>query len=117
MARLWSLNDQISFREYKIPSQIFFSFFFLSFFAYGQTFSFKVCLFELMLNVPDNSKVHVGTLPPFYGAFTQNEDIMSWHLTSANKGLYVWMVDLNHFSWAGSNQSSLSVIRWSVSSV
>ena len=31
-----------------------------------------VCLFELMFCVPVNSKDHVGTLPPFYGTFTQH---------------------------------------------
>ena len=31
-----------------------------------------VCLFELMLNVPVISNGHVGTLPPFYGTFTQH---------------------------------------------
>ena len=31
-----------------------------------------VCLFELMLYVPVNSKGHIGTLPPFYGTFTQD---------------------------------------------
>ena len=33
-----------------------------------------VCLFELKLYVPVNSNGHVGTLPPFYGTFTQHED-------------------------------------------
>ena len=37
-----------------------------------------------MLNVPVNSKGHVGRLPPFYGTFTQNEDVMK------NKDL--WML-------------------------
>ena len=36
-----------------------------------------VCLFELMLYVPVNSQGHVGTLPPLYGTFTQNEDVMT----------------------------------------
>ena len=37
----------------------------------------KLCVyFELMLNVTVNIKGHVGTLPPFYGTFTQNEDVM-----------------------------------------
>ena len=31
-----------------------------------------VCVFELMVNVPVNSNGHVGTLPPFYGTFTQH---------------------------------------------
>ena len=31
-----------------------------------------ICLFELMLYVPVNSDGHVGTLPPFYGNFTQH---------------------------------------------
>ena len=31
-----------------------------------------VCLFELMVYVPFNSNGHVGTLPPFYGTFTQH---------------------------------------------
>ena len=30
------------------------------------------CLFDLMLYVPVNGNGHVGTLPPFYGTFTQN---------------------------------------------
>ena len=34
-------------------------------------------LFELMLNHPVNSYGHVGTLPPFNGTFTQNEDVMT----------------------------------------
>ena len=33
--------------------------------------------FELMFNIPVNSKGHVGTLPPLYGTFTQNEDVMT----------------------------------------
>ena len=36
-----------------------------------------VGLFELMLYFPVNSKGHVGTLPPFYGTFTQNVDVMT----------------------------------------
>ena len=31
-----------------------------------------VCLFEVMLNVPIKSNGQVGTLPPFYGTFTQH---------------------------------------------
>ena len=31
-----------------------------------------LCLFELMLSVPVNSYGHVGTLPSFYGTYTQN---------------------------------------------
>ena len=31
-----------------------------------------LCLFELMLSVPVNSYGHVGTLPPYYGTYTQN---------------------------------------------
>ena len=34
-------------------------------------------LFDFMLNVPIKSKGHVGTLPPFYGTFTQREDVMT----------------------------------------
>ena len=34
-------------------------------------------LFDFMLNVPIKSKGHVGTLPPFYGTFTQSEDVMT----------------------------------------
>ena len=34
-------------------------------------------LFGLMLYVPVNSQGHVGTLPPLYGAFTQNLDVMT----------------------------------------
>ena len=37
----------------------------------------KICLFELMLYVPVNSSGHVGTLPPLYGTFTHNEDVMT----------------------------------------
>ena len=72
-----------------------------------------LCLVELMFNVPINNKGHVRTLPPFYGTFTQNEDVMT-----SNKCLKYnhpikpeclivldgWF-GLNHFSWAGSNQS------------
>ena len=29
-----------------------------------------------MLNIPVNSSGHVGMLPPFHGAFTQNEDVI-----------------------------------------
>ena len=36
-------------------------------------------LFELMLYVPVNSSGHVGTLPPLYGTFTQNEDVMTFN--------------------------------------
>ena len=32
---------------------------------------------ELMLTVTVNIKGHVGTLPPFYGTFTHNEDVMT----------------------------------------
>ena len=36
-------------------------------------FCSKFSLFvELMLSVPVNSYGHVGTLPPFYGTYTQN---------------------------------------------
>ena len=38
---------------------------------------FCLNLFELMLYVPVNSQGHVGTLPPHYGTFTQNEDVMT----------------------------------------
>ena len=41
-----------------------------------------VCLFELVLYVSVNSYGHVGTLLPFYGNFTQNENVMT-----SNKGL------------------------------
>ena len=34
-------------------------------------------LYELMLCVPVNSYGHVGTLPPFYGTFTPNQDVMT----------------------------------------
>ena len=33
---------------------------------------FRDSLFELMFYVPVNSNGHVGTLPPFYGTFTQH---------------------------------------------
>ena len=72
------------------------------------------CLLELM---SVNSKSHVGTLPPFYETLTQNEDVMTSNTylknittqVSRHKGWF----DFNHFSWAGSNQNSLTVIRWS----
>ena len=35
-------------------------------------------LFELMLYVPVNSYGYVGTLPPFYRTFTQNEGVMTY---------------------------------------
>ena len=38
---------------------------------------FCLILFELMLYVPVNSQGHVGTLPPHYRTFTQNEDVMT----------------------------------------
>ena len=38
---------------------------------------FCLNLFELVLYVPVNSQGHVGTLPPHYGTFTQNEDVMT----------------------------------------
>ena len=34
-------------------------------------------LFELMIYIPANSQGHVGTLPSFYGTFTQIEDVMN----------------------------------------
>ena len=37
----------------------------------------NVCLLEWMLYVLVNSNGHVGTLPPFYRTFTQNEDVMT----------------------------------------
>ena len=37
-----------------------------------QPLYFSYFLFDLMLNIPANSYGHVGTLPPFYGTFTQN---------------------------------------------
>ena len=42
-----------------------------------KTSTIFVCLFELMFNVPVNSYGHVGTLPLFYGTFSQNEDVMT----------------------------------------
>ena len=41
------------------------------------SFFFSVELFELMLNVKVKSYGHVGMLPPFYGTFTQKEDVMA----------------------------------------
>ena len=35
-----------------------------------------VCLFELIFYVPVNSYGHVGTLPPFCGTYTNNQDVM-----------------------------------------
>ena len=43
----------------------------------SESVCFFFCLFELMLYVPVNSQGHVGTLPPLYGTFTQNEDVMT----------------------------------------
>ena len=37
----------------------------------------KFELFELMLNVLVNRYGHVGMLPPIYGTFTQNKDVMT----------------------------------------
>ena len=42
----------------------------------GQAANEYVCLFGLLLNAPVNSYGHVGKMPPFYGTFTQNEDVM-----------------------------------------
>ena len=71
-----------------------------------------VCLFELMLYVPDNSYGHVGMLLPFYGTFTQNEDVMTshkcleyMHPTKPQKAYTYGWLDFNHFSWAGSDLS------------
>ena len=42
-------------------------------------FIWKLSLFELMLNIPDNIYGYHGMLPPFYGTFTQNEDVMTYN--------------------------------------
>ena len=80
--------------------------------GYVQASTF-VCLFELMLYVPVNSKGHVRMLPPLYGTLTQNEDVMTsnkyfkYNHPRKPKGLvYADGSTWNHFSWAGltSNQ-------------
>ena len=43
-----------------------------------------VCLFELIFDVPFNSNGHVGTLPPFYGTFTQHYDVMTLKMRFIN---------------------------------
>ena len=71
-----------------------------------------VCLFELMFNIPVNSCGHFGTLPPFYGTFTQNEAVMTSnkclkykHPTKPQNAYTYGWCDLNYISWAGSDQS------------
>ena len=78
-----------------------------------------VCWFELSLNIPVNSYGHVGTLPPIYGTFTHVITLKMFFkliITTqvSHKGLYMYMYgwfDLNHLSWAGSDQSRKPVIR------
>ena len=73
---------------------------------------FLVGLFELMLYIPVNSHGHVGTLPPFYGAFTRNEDVMTsnkcftYNPTKLKpiRLIYGWF-EMNHFTWADSDMS------------
>ena len=55
--------------------------------------------------------VMLGQMPPFSGTFTQHLDVMTLKrsfiniTTPANQyGLYAGMVQLNHFSWAGSDE-------------
>ena len=43
-----------------------------------------VCLCEVILYVPVNNNGHVGTLPPFYGTFTQHKDGMTFKLCFIN---------------------------------
>ena len=65
-------------------------------------------LFELMFKVPVNSLGHVGTLPLFYGTFTQHDDdkcLKYNHPTKPQKAYTYGWFDMNHFSWAGSDQS------------
>ena len=38
---------------------------------------FVFCMFVLILNLLVNSYGHAGALPPFYGTFTQNKDVMT----------------------------------------
>ena len=40
-------------------------------------FMFISFSFELMINVLVNSHGHVGVLPPFYGTYTQNDNVMT----------------------------------------
>ena len=42
-------------------------------------------VFDLMLYVPVNSNGHVGTLPPFYGTFTQHLDVMTVKIIMLHK--------------------------------
>ena len=37
----------------------------------------NISLFELVHNVPGHRHGHVGTLPLFYGTFTQYQDVMT----------------------------------------
>ena len=47
------------------------------FFCFRVFLVLYVCLFELMLTIPVNSNDHVGTLPPLYVPFIQNQDVMT----------------------------------------
>ena len=55
-----------------------------------------VCLFELMLYVPVNNNDHVGTLPPYFGTFTQHYNVMTLKMcfinitTQANQYVYIY---------------------------
>ena len=73
-----------------------------------------------MLYVPVNSQGHVGTLPPSYGTFTQNEDVMT-----SNKCLkYPSNQAKKAYRYGGFDVKPLflgklrpeRIIRWSVSS-
>ena len=58
-------------------------------------------MFELMLNVQVKSNVHVGTLPPFYGTFTQNVEVMTsnkcFKYNHTSKPHMLILLDLNRF--------------------
>ena len=63
-------------------------------------FSIILCLVGcLMLSAPVNSYGHAGTLPRFYGTFTQDEDVIpptnasNITIQVSHKGLYVWTMD------------------------
>ena len=63
-------------------------------------------LIDFFFCVPVNSLGHVGKLPPFYGTFTKNKDVMTSnkflkynHPTKPQKAYtYEWF-DFNHFPW------------------
>ena len=70
-----------------------------------------------MLYVPVNSHGHVGTLPLFYGTFTENGVVMTSSINiqieTAMDQTYGW-IDLNHFF---PTQAQTKEVSWSVSNV